>query len=504
MLILTLTLLTPLPSCYTETTTLQVSQPKNMLIIHLTPTANLNCEKLPSAVLVQIKFTNQKLDVQQILTNFLQNSTREIEISVPNLSNYLALSGAEIVISSYSESFTQQIQQVTLTRFAADLIFSDFTVSYDQKTFAARAAFPKNFAGQKISAAELKITTFENSFLLQNSDITELVGSVLEVNFHAPELSGPLYVSGVSYVAFRAVIGGSVQANGEAVTNRLVYKDQPSVGVLDGFSAYSESIFLKLRQSAYFDEVLAGAESVAMLLAVNNDSCALRAEFSAAQFRENILKNANFTANIAKSVFNGTEMQFSACQDVAGRVGTVSAAFTFFDAKKVPINRLSFAAVPLQQICYKNISMELVDSEIVIRGTGVCAQLGDAAVVTILVYATETDYFNDFSEPIAKLNFQLLLQLEIAFRNLTAHEIAQIRQAFHHRILVQRRNGDYYDSFEPVFQFRRRTTLLVYQLGVMVLVAIGNAIIGALSVFCKRRVRVRRLRAAKTINDDVE
>ncbi|KAH0569487.1 hypothetical protein SS50377_28436 [Spironucleus salmonicida] len=497
---------TVLSSCYNEQTRLEVSEMHNGIIIHLDSSKNADCAALPTAVQIQLRFTNSSLDLQKVVTDFQYEITKSIFISAPDLSIYLNLSGTLMQLRSYSQILLLQIQQITLTRFKTSSVFHSLEVEYNQTVFTATTRFPSTFTALDVTDASLLISNFDTTYTVKFSGapVVTLANFTLQLEFPNSALSQILYLTGISTITLRCTFGAnSVLATGEISVSELIYFKQPSPGEISRFNIFPTGIFVQLSQSAYFEQQLARAETASILISLNDGACELLADFAAESVKNNIAIRGFFAANMDVRTFGSDAAEFGACTErvLEPALGTVS--FALLDAENAPFDRVYFDHFPAQRSCFQDAKMTLLDAKLTISARSECDITAHFALLRILLYETPLDYFFDRAVALREQKFVLGRNLEVGVSGVPESAVARLKGAYEFRILILTKNGVDFDVFEPFFHFSVELKIVILEVSILGVCAVTAAAGCALVLFCKIQPRLKKVAAAKIEIDEL-
>ncbi|KAH0575792.1 hypothetical protein SS50377_21316 [Spironucleus salmonicida] len=491
-----------LQACYSDLTTLEVSQVQGTLIIHIEPTGSAACGNLPTAVNVRLLFTRKDLDVQTVLTDFAYGTTLLIQIPVADIKLYVDVKAAQLEIRSYSEVFMQQISQITLTRNSEAEVFSNLLVEYDQKVFTATASFPKAFTTLAVTNATLIVTNFIQSYPLSydsSSVKTETTAKTISIGFSNKDLSPILYNTGILSIMLVCTYGSNdIEATGKVSTITLSYKGQDSPGVISAVSAYGNNLFLMIDSSESLKTELMKAAQVKLVIEVNDFACTLVAQFAAALLSENIKLNGKLQLNMDEQVFSPVDdgfLQPPECLQLVFDKGESVIVSMALYKDEVPLNRFSFTFANIRKTCFSDTHMVLEAGFIRVTSTNNCPQPKPyKANVTIQLFPTQANQVTNSVTNVATAEFLLDTHLDIEIRIPEAKTIRQIQDAYNYQLLITRANGDFVDSLYPDFQTVTLMEIIFYNIIIIAASMVAGGALGGVIIFGKTKLRMKKLR----------
>ncbi|KAH0569434.1 hypothetical protein SS50377_28379 [Spironucleus salmonicida] len=504
---------TTLTQCYSDKTQLEVSQLRNLLIVHLQPKGNKECEKLPPAIIIQLTFTIQAKDVQIVLTNFSYRDFKMLEVPVPDITDYFEIVAVKLTIKSYNQIYEQQLQEITRTRNHDITMFSNLIVEYDQNIFTALVTFPNSFTSFQPKTATLRIVTSAQQYIvmLYGTPTVDINSKTVKLEFDDSSLSPILYGTDVDLIQLECVYGtDKVETKGIISTRILAYKNQPSPGMISSLDAYTREIFLRIHQTDYFTQELDKSNSIKLYITLNNDECHLTYKQSSSLVKFNIETNQFLRANIDESGFlqnDKNEMSVLDCLQVIRENGkSVQFSISFYDSNKVPINKVIMFLKDIKKPCYTEVMMTVQDSTISILAKNGCKQdkvTKQKLKMTILIYSTVLDYFLDRTLSVASTDFELNGDLDVIF-NIKDNQVLQlINNAYKYRLLISTQRDGFVDALEPFVATSTFQEIIVFNVVTLFCCIAIIVIFGGLNIFYKKNVSIKKKMISKIEMDEI-
>eukprot|EP00702_Spironucleus_salmonicida_P007692 EST48983.1 Hypothetical protein SS50377_10753 [Spironucleus salmonicida] len=351
-----------------------------------------------------------------------------------------------------------------------------------------------------ITNASLAITNSFTTYrvIFDGNPLLDTAIQQLTISFKNSGLSTILYDTGILNIRLECEYGTlGVNSMGFADTQFLIYKDQPSSGDILTFTPYSESIYIKIKESSFFRQELAKASQVKIVVTINQEVCQLVGKLPAAALLQSIQVNNKLQANFDHKIFQNLAppaLSFQECMLILLKDGQYAdMSFVFYDSSGVPIDRLSMVTTSIHQSCFDNIQMILQDNNIQLTAKWICPPKPKQKVKMMLrLYSSQHTYFLEQSEDVMSVEFYLDGNIEVYFRQITKDMIQRIKSAYSFRLLILTTEKGFVDTLQPyfittTFQVIITSNIIILSSSVSLICALGG-----INIFYKKKAKLSK------------